>query len=179
MKQIIRLTEGDLRRIITNSVNEALNELDWKTYANAAQKAGESYQTNQRNGNYDKSTKRFHQIRKFNDAASDGLSKKYGHKYRIGTNQWTPDEFYVYDDGRGWIDGGDGPQPRGMYYASSKRERDLNDDYPNGSHPDWWEDVYGDDKEEMTRLQRDLDVRRDVDRFTHGKYKYHKGKGRQ
>ena len=40
MKQIIRLTEGDLHRIIRNSVNEALlNELDWKTYANASNKA--------------------------------------------------------------------------------------------------------------------------------------------
>ena len=36
MKQVIRLTEGDLRRMITNSVNEALNELDARTYASYA-----------------------------------------------------------------------------------------------------------------------------------------------
>lgn len=35
-KQVIRLTESDLHRIIKESVNNVLTELDWKTYANAA-----------------------------------------------------------------------------------------------------------------------------------------------
>ncbi len=39
MKQRIRLTEGDLHRMVRQCVNEALNELDWKTYANASEKA--------------------------------------------------------------------------------------------------------------------------------------------
>jgi hypothetical protein len=34
-KQVIRLTEQDLHNIITESVKQALNELDWKTYSNA------------------------------------------------------------------------------------------------------------------------------------------------
>ena len=39
MKQKIRLTEGDLHRIIRNCVNEALlNELDWRTYQSAHEK---------------------------------------------------------------------------------------------------------------------------------------------
>ena len=38
MKQKIRLTEGDLHRIIRNCVNEALNELDARTYASYADK---------------------------------------------------------------------------------------------------------------------------------------------
>ena len=37
-KQVIRLTEGDLHRIIKESVDNILSELDWKTYANAAKK---------------------------------------------------------------------------------------------------------------------------------------------
>ena len=37
-KQIVSLTEGDLHRIIKESVNMVLTELDWKTYANAATK---------------------------------------------------------------------------------------------------------------------------------------------
>ena len=42
MKQIIRLTEGDLHRIIRKSVNEALiNELDWRTYQSAYDKSGD------------------------------------------------------------------------------------------------------------------------------------------
>ena len=39
MKQVIKLTEGDLHRMIRECVHGALNELDWKTYANAEKKA--------------------------------------------------------------------------------------------------------------------------------------------
>lgn len=38
MKKIIRLTEGDLHRIVKESVSKVLTELDWRTYANAARK---------------------------------------------------------------------------------------------------------------------------------------------
>ncbi len=34
-KQLIRLTENDLHRIVKESVNKVLTELDWKTYANS------------------------------------------------------------------------------------------------------------------------------------------------
>ena len=39
MKKRIRLTEGNLHRIIRGCINEALNELDWRTYTNAAKEA--------------------------------------------------------------------------------------------------------------------------------------------
>lgn len=42
MKKLIRLTEGDLHRIVENSVRKTLNELDWKTYRNAAIKSREN-----------------------------------------------------------------------------------------------------------------------------------------
>lgn len=42
MKQLIRLTEGDLHRIVENSVRKTLNELDWRTYRNAAIKSREN-----------------------------------------------------------------------------------------------------------------------------------------
>ena len=41
MKKIVRLTESDLHGIIRNSVNKILSELDWRTYANAANKSAE------------------------------------------------------------------------------------------------------------------------------------------
>lgn len=41
MKQIIRLTEGDLHKIIKKSVNNIIQELDWKTTMNAARKRKE------------------------------------------------------------------------------------------------------------------------------------------
>lgn len=37
-KQLVRLTESDLHRIIKESVNNVLTELDWRTYASAADK---------------------------------------------------------------------------------------------------------------------------------------------
>ena len=39
MKKLIRLTEGDLHRIISNSVKRALQEMDYKTYLNAGDEA--------------------------------------------------------------------------------------------------------------------------------------------
>lgn len=39
-KQLVRLTENDLHRIIKESVNNILTELDWRTLASAEEKAG-------------------------------------------------------------------------------------------------------------------------------------------
>ena len=67
-KQIIRLTEGDLHRIIEESVNNILTELDWRTYANAAKKARERGDDRER---------------KFKNAAYDSSYKLgYNDKYR-------------------------------------------------------------------------------------------------
>ena len=41
MNKIVRLTEGDLHNIIRESVNNIIQELDWRTYANAANKSAE------------------------------------------------------------------------------------------------------------------------------------------
>ena len=49
MKQRIRLTEGDLHRIIRRCVNEALNEISDKTVWNATHK---SYNTMDSRGNF-------------------------------------------------------------------------------------------------------------------------------
>ena len=40
MKQKIRINESTLRKIVAESVKRTLNEIDWKTYANAGKKAG-------------------------------------------------------------------------------------------------------------------------------------------
>jgi hypothetical protein len=40
-KQVIRLTESDLHKIIKESVNNILSELDWKTYDSARKKSRE------------------------------------------------------------------------------------------------------------------------------------------
>lgn len=64
MKKIIRLTESDLHRIVRQSVNEALNELDPRTYASYADKR-------QAQGQMDKA-------QQGQQAARNAFNKKYG-----------------------------------------------------------------------------------------------------
>ncbi len=80
MKQKIRLTEGDLHRIIRNCVNEALNELDYKTYLNAARKSYEPGPMFQTYDTADGSHKRNDRSRKFAQAAEDALNRDYGYE---------------------------------------------------------------------------------------------------
>ena len=67
MKKIVRLTEGDLHRIVKESVNKVLTELDWKTYQNAANKA------------YASGDKR---ASKFHNQAVTQFNKDYGYDER-------------------------------------------------------------------------------------------------
>ena len=63
-KKLIRLTEGDLHRIVKESVNRILTELDWKTYMNAGDKALARHD-NER-------------AKKFWDTAANRFEKDYG-----------------------------------------------------------------------------------------------------
>ena len=64
-KNIIRITESDLHRIIKESVNNIISELDWKTYANAAKRASIKGDT---------------RTSKFRDAAINKFNKEYGYE---------------------------------------------------------------------------------------------------
>lgn len=63
MKQTIRLTESTLRNMIQEAVTSALNEMDWKTYANAAKKDWE-------NGNEERAER-------FSAAAEDAFNRDF------------------------------------------------------------------------------------------------------
>lgn len=52
MRKIVRLTEGDLHRIISESVNNVIQELDWRTYRNAY------FKSTKRAEDYDKQARR-------------------------------------------------------------------------------------------------------------------------
>ncbi len=80
MKQRIRLTEGDLHRMVRQCVNEALNELDYKTYLNAARKSYEPGPMFQTYDTADGSHKRNDRSRKFAQAAEDALNRDYGYE---------------------------------------------------------------------------------------------------
>lgn len=64
MKRTIKLRESELRRMIAESVKGVINELDWKTYANAARKRAE-----QGASDYD--------IYQLDQAANNALYDKY------------------------------------------------------------------------------------------------------
>lgn len=64
MKQTIKLSESELKKIVAESVKGAINELDWKTYASAAKKRAE-----QGASDYD--------VHQLDQAANKALSDKY------------------------------------------------------------------------------------------------------
>ena len=71
-KNILRLTENDLKKLVMESAKKILSELDWKTYASAARKndefrANNPHTAHQWNRSYD-----------FRNAARDAFDKKYG-----------------------------------------------------------------------------------------------------
>ena len=82
-KKLIRLTESDLHKVIKESVNKVLTELDWKTYANAAKKARE--QGRDSRWDFDRATER-------------ALDKQYGGHHLVGTENETYQDFHTYND---------------------------------------------------------------------------------
>ena len=89
-KKLIRLTEGDLHKIVKESVDRVLTELDWKTYANAEREANKrsrgerplSAAMDRRMSDPEKHYKAWNDVtyanRKFRDAKIDAFNKQYG-----------------------------------------------------------------------------------------------------
>ena len=69
----IRLTEGQLHNVIRESVSQILNEIDWKTYENAAYKKARRMKNP---GDMDEWKR---EAKPFLDAAYTALYKKYPH----------------------------------------------------------------------------------------------------
>lgn len=74
-KKLVRLSESDLHKIVKESVNNVLTELDWRTYAKAVQKARE--QGRDSRWNFDRATER-------------ALDKQYDHQYTLRHTQPYP-----------------------------------------------------------------------------------------
>lgn len=73
-KNIIRLTESDLKKMIQESVDMILAELDWRTYERAAELADDS--ANGTSDNYEK-TRRINQRDAFRSAAKQRATSQY------------------------------------------------------------------------------------------------------
>jgi hypothetical protein len=77
-KKLIRLTEQDLHRIVKESVNKLLTELDWTTYSNYQK--GRMAQANQarQNGDYEKENMWRQKAIQGGNAAGNAMRQKHG-----------------------------------------------------------------------------------------------------
>ena len=173
-KKLIRLTESDLHRIVRESVNNVLTELDWKTYASAADKRREQ-------GSKDKAEE-------LDNAASKALSKKYGRK--LNTYGVKPGYRSVEDADMEWTGPSlaKGPSPIDYWYYSTKDRDWRNQD----EYKDYDESKYGKvpfatsydrekynfmDDDEYEKMVQNKAIGQELDHFTHGRYSYDKEKG--
>lgn len=88
-KKVIRLNESDLRNIISESVRQVISELDWKTYASAAEKQLEFGAPKPKGDEYHYlRDPRGERARKFTNAAKDAFQRDYGNpkSYTYGTS---------------------------------------------------------------------------------------------
>ena len=183
-KTIFRLTESELRGFIGESVKKILSELDWRTYASAAQKndvwrrENPNHRANQWNRSYD-----------FRNAARDAFDKKHGLEHQFdepnsryggdkgSINLNSMDDFSV--SGSRDHDFGDG-DPHGLrhnvYHMSKKYGKDGGYGRTrmwDTAHETTPEKFYG--TKEMGKKFRDAE--QDANDFTSGKSHYVKGKG--
>jgi hypothetical protein len=85
-KKLIRLTESDLHNIIKESVRTALNELDWKTLANAEEKARNmdtAYYKSQGltpNQAVSRAADSRFRAKRFGDTAKNAFNRDFGYK---------------------------------------------------------------------------------------------------
>ncbi len=154
-KKLIRLTESDLHRIVKESVNKVLTELDWRTYANAAKKRESQIQQLGRDAT-DKGGNRLTRLRNNLDhAASDVLTSKYAQRNNNG---------YPTNNADVWTNNGYQTVTTNNFNGSGKWSSGKFN-YKNKGHVD--------------KNGYDMDSKMDdeVEDYMSGKSKYVKGKG--
>lgn len=183
-KTIFRLTESELRSFIGESVKKILSELDWRTYASAAQKNDEW-----RKENTNHKANKWNRSMDFRNAARDAFDKKHGLEHQFDE----PNSRYGGDKGSINLNSMDD------FSVSGSRDHDFGDGDPHGlrhnvyhmgkkygkdggygrtrmwdtAHETTPEEFYG--NEEMGKKFRDAE--QDANDFTSGKSHYVKGKG--
>jgi len=133
MKKKIRITEGQIRRAVNESVKHLLSELDWKTYHDAGSFAGYRHDINR--------------AKKFNDKAWDELEKKFfpkgedsydRYEYRMRGNALSQEfndydnDNYEYVKGKGWQLKNESYSRRGRMINEDEGEIGMNGFYPYG-----------------------------------------------
>lgn len=178
MKKTIKLTETVLRHIIKESVKDYLTELDWKTYANAADKAIERSDMGywQDNGEDDlnsfkKAVKNRKRTKHFGTAAKNAFNRDYGYE-----NGHYADDDYRSVEMRGDFDATEefAPNVKG-YNAETKNSLGYIKQLTKKS--DITPEEYFDGDEEAAQSYRN--AQNEFDKFRNNDYKYVKGKGWQ
>ena len=88
----VRLTEGQLHNVIRESVNQILNELDWKTYDNAERKRYHQMKNQDDNDEYHR------EVMPLASAAAEAAIRQYPHlssglhKEQVTHEPLTPEE---------------------------------------------------------------------------------------
>ena len=102
-KTRVRITESDLHRIVRESVNKVLTELDWKTKMNAAKKAEERWLNSYNDGTPElERSKMLKRADMFANSAYDSFIDEFGYeddKYKYGAGgRLNPRDTYSFTD---------------------------------------------------------------------------------
>ena len=178
-KNKIKLGESQLRKIVAESVKKVLSEIDWKTYANAANKRRKQYRDEIKNGI---DSDKWDRAQELDNAASRALSDKFGKNLKTWGDNWNGEtgDRHVMDADAPWTTGTNamGPEPTGYYYTSSKDRnwRNGSDEYQNGDY-DLYGDIPLDFKNQSEEDKQNNNIGREIDNFTHDRYAYDNEKG--
>ena len=178
-KKQIKLTEGMLRNIIKESVVKILNELDYKTLANAekgARAMGDaSYWRDRGAQGYDaisKATNARMRAKRFGDAAKDAFNRDDGLK-----NGHTWDDDYASVELGGDFDSTEEFSPHVVGYKSKGYGNPAKYEYGRNreNYQDMSPEEFFQDNPEAAETFRNADT--EFKNFKKGKYGYEKGKG--
>ena len=178
-KNIVKLNENTLKQIVAESVKNVLSEIDWKTYANAANKRRKQYRDEIKNGI---DSDKWDRAQELDNAASRALSDKFGKNLKTWGDNWNGEtgDRHVMDADAPWTTGTNamGPEPTGYYYTSSKDRnwRNGSDEYQNGDY-DLYGDIPLDFKNQSEEDKQNNNIGREIDNFTHDRYAYDNEKG--
>ena len=157
-KKLVRLTESDLHRIIKESVNNILTELDWKTYQSAAEKTYD-------NDDYDRAEK-------FADAATNSFNKDFGYEEFDDNLNYYGEKAKQDVNGRIYTNG-NGQVVMGSYtpkFSSMHSVKSVNKDYTDFNPKSKM-------KPSLNTINKYNSANNEMDNFYNGNYEYQKGKG--
>lgn len=177
MKNVFRLSESQLHTVIKNSVNRILAEMDWKTYANAANKmrdkmSGIEYWGDKNTDNHDKD---FMRARRFGQAAQDTFNRDYGFKKgRLDDKDYAE----VCLDGKcDYVN--NKFSTAAAAFRHNKDGRNWGHSFPHGAatHERTIEDFYDGNPHANDAINAYNKAKTEVGNFKKGNYEYQKGKG--